>query len=630
MLDVPSGHPGHPPLTRPVTFLGWLARREAGVLLLAVVLAVVESVALAAVPYLLGTALDEGLADGLSPALLRTCGLLVLVGLVGAGASALGHIGEIGAWLHGAFRTSRLVGHHVTRTGDAISDELPTGEVVSTVASDAFHIGNMMEVFPRFVGSVVAYVVVAVVVLQQSVPLGLAILVGLPVTTTVLALLVRPLHARQAVHREASGRLTTLGSDTVSGLRVLRGIGGEDVFAARYAEQSQRVRAAGVGVASTSAVLQALQVLLPGLFVAGVVWFGAHLALRGEITAGQLVAFYGYTAFLAEPLRAATQFVQMFTRARVGARKVIAVLKVQPAAGTVAESEAADAAGTADAASAADSTGAAADPAGAGTDRTGGRSARGAGARAAGDLVDLTTGVRIRPGRTTAIVSSRPEHSAALATRLGRFDDADGAVTLDGTALTDLPLAEVRERVVVAGATPQLFTGRLREELDVRDRGDEGALYRALEVADAHDVLSSMPDGLDGEITEKGRSLSGGQRQRVALARALLTEAEVLVLVEPTSAVDAHTEARIAARLVDHRAGRTTVVVTASPLVLEHADEVVLLDGGRERARGTHRDLLARAVAGDPDAAAYRLVVTREAAAADEPAAAARAHGKDA
>ncbi|MCK6209955.1 ABC transporter ATP-binding protein/permease [Georgenia sp. EYE_87] len=622
MLDVPSGHPGHPPLTRPVTFLGWLARREAGVLLLAVALAVVESVALAAVPYLLGTALDEGLADGLSQALLRTCGLLVLVGLVGAGASALGHIGEIGGWLHGAFRTSRLVGHHVTRTGDAISDELPTGEVVSTVASDAFHIGNMMEVFPRFVGSVVAYVVVAAVVLQQSVPLGLAILVGLPVTTTVLALLVRPLHARQAVHREASGRLTTLGSDTVSGLRVLRGIGGEDVFAARYAEQSQRVRAAGVGVASTSAVLQALQVLLPGLFVAGVVWFGAHLALRGEITAGQLVAFYGYTAFLSEPLRAATQFVQMFTRARVGARKVIAVLKVRPAAGTVAESEAADGVGTTDGAEV-------------GTDHAAGAAARGSDARgsedrAAADLVDLTTGVRIRPGRTTAIVSSRPEDSAALATRLGRFDDADGAVTLDGTALTDLPLAEVRERVVVAGATPQLFTGRLRDELDVRDRGDEAALYRALEVADAHDVLSSMPDGLDGEITEKGRSLSGGQRQRVALARALLTEAETLVLVEPTSAVDAHTEARIATRLVDHRAGRTTVVVSASPLVLEHADEVVLLDGGRERARGTHRDLLARAVAGDPDAAAYRLVVTREATAADEPAAAAPAHGKDA
>ncbi|MFC7406504.1 ABC transporter ATP-binding protein [Georgenia alba] len=587
-----QGHPGHPPLTRPTAFLGWLVRREASVLVFSVVFAIIGAATLAAVPYLLGVALDEGLSQGLSRELFVTVGWLLAVGLLGAVASALGHVGDVAAWLHGSFRTSRLVGHHVTRTGDAISDELPTGEVVSTVASDAFHIGNMMEVFPRLAGSVVAYVVVAVLVLQQSTTLGLAILIGLPVTTAVLALLVKPLHTRQATHREASGRLTTLGSDTVSGLRVLRGIGGEDVFAGRYAEQSQRVRQAGVGVAAMSSVLQAMQVLLPGLFVAGVVWFGARLALTGEITPGQLVAFYGYTAFLSMPLQAATQFMQMLTRARVGARKVIAVLSVPPTAGSIAESEAAD-------------------------EEPGVEEPAGEGPSLPPVLVDGSTGVTIRPGRMTAIVSGRPEDSAALATRLGRFDDGDGEVRYGDVPLTAMPLAEVRRRIVVASATPQLFTGRLRDELDVRDRGDEAALYRALDVADAHDVLTSMREGLDGEITEKGRSLSGGQRQRVALARALLTEPETLVLIEPTSAVDAHTEARIAGRLARHRRGRTTVVVTASPLVLEHADEVVFLDGGRERARGPHRELLDRANAGDLDAAAYHAVVTRQTAATD-------------
>ena len=164
--------------------------------------------------------------------------------------------------------------------------------------------------------------------------------------------------------------------------------------------------------------------------------------------------------------------------------------------------------------------------------------------------------------------------------------------------------------VVVAEATPQLFSGALRDELDARGTATEAEVLAAVSTADAHDVLDSVPDGLAGELPEKGRSLSGGQRQRVALARALLTQAEVLVLVEPTSAVDAHTEARIAARLADARRGRATLVVTASPLVLDHVDEVQLVHDGRLVARGTHAALL-DGEAGPQVAALYRRVVGR-------------------
>ncbi|HEX7806123.1 MAG TPA: ABC transporter ATP-binding protein, partial [Cellulomonas sp.] len=205
-----------------------------------------------------------------------------------------------------------------------------------------------------------------------------------------------------------------------------------------------------------------------------------------------------------------------------------------------------------------------------------------------------------------------------LATRLGRFRapvgsgaDADaslGEVRWGTALLRELHLREVRDRIVVAESTPHLFSGVLAEELDVRGRATEHDLLAAMHVADAADVLDSVPGGLAGAVEEKGRSLSGGQRQRVALARALLTEAEVLVLVEPTSAVDAHTEARIARRLADARRGRTTVLVTASPLVLDVVEEVVLIEDGRVLARGTHRELLA---ASDAAGRAYRAVVSR-------------------
>ncbi|KGM09543.1 ABC transporter transmembrane domain-containing protein [Cellulomonas carbonis] len=593
MRPLPYVDPGRPPLTTPAAYLRWVARRQAGLLVASSVAAVASSVAMALLPYLLGRVVDGGLDGGLSRELVDGCLLLLAAGLVMVVANVVGHRWDVENWMRGAFRTSQLVGHHVSRTGDAVTAELPTGEVVSTVASDSLRVGEVFYVTARFVGGVVAYLVVAALLLSSSVVLGVAVLVGLPAVAGVLALIVRPLQRRQAAQREAAGRLTTLGSDTVSGLRILRGIGGEDEFTGRYREQSQRVRAAGVRVAGTQSLLDGLQTLLPGLFVAGVVWIGARLAVTGEITPGQLVTFYGYASFLTEPLTAATNAVHVVTRALVGVGKILRVLQV-PVTG-------AEDAGAA-AASAAVATAAGAD----GSDD--GR---------AQDLADEPSGLHVRGGAVTALVSADPDETARIATRLGllgREHEQEAArVLLGGVPLDRLGLAEVRRRVVVAESTPHLFTGVLRDELDVRGGRTEAELLGAMATADAQDVLDAVPGGLDGEVAEKGRSLSGGQRQRLALARALLTDPEVLVLVEPTSAVDAHTEARIAERLTRARAGRTTVVVTASPLVLDRVDEVALVRDGTVRAVGTHRGLLDGA-AGPAAAAEYRSVVSRAAA----------------
>ena len=207
----------------------------------------------------------------------------------------------------------------------------------------------------------------------------------------------------------------------------------------------------------------------------------------------------------------------------------------------------------------------------------------------------------------TCVVTPGADEGARLADRLGRFVD-DGLVTLGGVPVSALPLAELRRRIVVSETDPLLFSGPLREELDPWGRASDEQVVGAIAVANAEDVLDSLPEGLDGHMEERGRSFSGGQRQRLVLARALLAEAEILILVEPTSAVDAHTEARIARRLREARRGRTTVVMTASPLVLDQADRVAFVVDGRVVATGTHRELLQSS----PD---YRFAVTREDAA---------------
>jgi ABC-type multidrug transport system fused ATPase/permease subunit len=187
-------------------------------------------------------------------------------------------------------------------------------------------------------------------------------------------------------------------------------------------------------------------------------------------------------------------------------------------------------------------------------------------------------------------------------------------VTWGGVALAAVPLADVRDRILVADHDAYLFAGTLRAMLrprrpvDDRDAdrdADDTRIRAALHTASAEDVVDALPDGLDTPMMARARTLSGGQQQRVRLARAALAEPEVLILIDPTSAVDAHTEARISERLRQARQGRTTVLMATSPLLLGRADTVAYLSDGRVVATGTHADLIDRSDG-------YRALVSRD------------------
>lgn len=575
-MTPPYHDPGTPDLRSPLRFMGWVGRGQWRTLAGGVVFGVVWMVAQALLPAALSRAVDEGLIAGDQGSLWAWSGAVIGLAVVVALSGAVRHWFAVQNWMRSSFRAVQLVGWKAADTGAALPRTVPTGEVVATVANDAMRLGGLYDVSARFAGAIVSYVVVAVILLRASTELGLLVLLGVPILLASLSVIVRPLQKRQARQREESGKLVGLGADTVAGLRVLRGIGGERAFLDRYAAQSQRVRRVGVQVAGVQAALDASHVLLPGIFVLIVTWIGAHFAIEGQVSPGMLVAFYGYSAFLVKPLGTATEFVDRYTRARIAAGKLITVLSVSP--DQVDPVVAAHAGG-----SASEEVRLPKGPA---------------------ELVDPVSGVQVAPGLLTAVVTARPEEAVVVADRLGRFGPEPTAARLGGVALAEVPLAQVRERILVGDNDPRLFTGPLRRELDPGERHSDADLLATLAVCSAEDVLDALPDGLDSIVEERGRSFSGGQRQRLALARALLADADVLVLVEPTSAVDAHTEARIAARLAAHRAGRTTVLMTASPLLLDHADHVVFLDGGVVVDEGSHHRLLR-------SCPAYRSTVTR-------------------
>ena len=564
MRKLPLDHPGTADHRSPGRYLWWLAKGQWHTLLLGMVFGIIWMSTQAVMPFILGRAIDRGVADQDSGELLKWAGLLFAIGLVQAVSGIMRHRFAVTNWLTAAYRTVQLVGRQAVHLGGTLPRKVSTGEVVAIGTNDLSHVGNVMDVTARFAGAIVSFLLVSVILLSTSMTLGLVVLLGVPALMLLIGPILSPLQRRSAHQRHLMGELSNTASDIVSGLRVLRGIGGEQVFHDRYRRESQTTRRAGVDVARLQSVLDALQVFLPGVFVVLVVWLGARSAVAGQITAGELVAFYGYSAFLMIPLRTATEYANKLIRGRVAAQRICRVLALTP-----------------------DHT----DPEHLAPSPPVGS-----------DLHDVRTGLHVRAGLLTAVVADQPDESAALADRLGLCAAVvDDDVRLGGVPLSALARAEVRERVVVSDTGATFFSGRLGDRLDVRGRGD---LARALDTASADDIFDAIDDGLDTIVAERGRTFSGGQRQRLILARALTSDPEILVLVEPTSAVDAHTEARIASRLRAHRAGRTTVVTSSSPLVLDAVDEVAFLRGGRVVAVGTHADLLDR----DP---AYRAVVTR-------------------
>lgn len=573
MRVLPYDDPGQPDLRSPGRLLVWVGRQQRRTLGYGVVAGVVWMVSQALVPAAIGQGLDAGVAAHDLGAAARWSLVVLALGATQAVAGVIRHRIAVSNWLQASFRAMQLLGRQSAESGLAVRRRLPTGEIVAAATGDALSFGAFFDVSARLAGAVVSYVVVAVLLLRTSWLLGLVVLLGVPALVLGLGPVMRPLQRRQAAQRAEAGKLTALGADTVAGLRVLRGIGGEAAFLGRYRDRSQQLRRAGLDVAGLQATLDAAQVLLPGVLLVTVTWLGARLALSGVLSPGDIVAFYGYAFFLVVPIRTAVESADKLTRSRVGARRVIDVLSVQPDLRDPADPLPPPPPGAV--------------------------------------LADAASGLAVAPGTLVGLVSADPDATAALADRLGRFAD-DPGTTLGSVPLARLPLDDVRRRVVVAEREPRLFTGTLRGELDPWQRTDEATVREALHAAAAEDVLDALPDGLDDTVEEGGRGFSGGQRQRVALARALVADPEVLVLVEPTSAVDAHTEARVAERLREfrhaqrrHGSPRTTVVTSSSPLVLDRCDVVHLLAGGRVVASGTHAELR-------HTSAAYRDVVTRD------------------
>lgn len=588
--DLPYVDPGLPDVRSGPRFLLWLGRGQLRGQLRSLCWGVLHFASVMALPYGVGLAV-QAVVDGSGGSLAVAGGILGAAAVTIALGDTMLHRTAVTNWITAAARVQQLLIRKTSELGSGLTRKVAAGEVVAVSTGDVEKIGWFVEAVSRFLAAAVTVVLVCVGLLFYQPALGVVVALGVPV----MALGVLPLLPRATrladVQREKAGRATELASDTVAGLRVLRGIGGEELFLQRYRRASQEVRTAAVRSARMWSAITAVQVLLPGLLLISVVWYGLGLVRDGRIAIGELVTVYSAVMLLSYPLRHFEEIAMAYSFSRPSARRAAGVLSLQRGAATGRDQV----------------TRSAASASAPGTDAA---TAKG---DVAGDLYDPATGLLAPAGSLTAVVCGDPDAAGRLAERLGGHPaEPQGlpSVLFGGVALDEQPLSRARSVVLVQDKDPVLLSGTLAELLDVPASGAVTA-DRALATAQCADVLAALAqasvdsDPMAAPITERGRSLSGGQRQRLALARSLVTDPEVLVLDEPTSAVDSHTEARIAEGLRGLRAGRTTVLFTSSPLLLDRAERVVLVHEGAVAAVGAHRDLLRT----EPR---YRSVVTRE------------------
>lgn len=541
---------------RPGRFLAQVLLSVKGFTIPAAVLAIVWQVGESAVPVVMGLAIDRALATGDSVQLLLWLAVLASVFTVLTVASRLAQ--QLTVYV------TQLVQHRLRATLSAAvlhpvgtTARQPDGGVVSVMTNDVGRLAAVgLVVHP--VGEVAAIGFIAVSLLLIHWPLGLSVLIGAPLVVCLTGLLSERLSRDTRVYQELLASTVARASDLVSGYRVIKGVRAEAEATRRYREASQEaldgarrnVGLLGRFLVSSSAV--------SGVFVAAVAGLAAWFAVAGQLSIGGLIAAVGLTRALLPQMRMlAMNAVPALAGARASAARVLELLL--------------------ETTTAPQSTPGAPDTVETTPDPSTGPAVPVVEVSVAGHGM-----IRIEAGEMVGVRADDPAATSIADALLNPHIDHDICVRIDGAPSRNVDLSAYRSRVTVAPHQVILFSGTIADNL-ARPGAPAGLQDAALRAAACDDFTGA--DGLDVPVGENGNRLSGGQRQRVALARALACDAPVLVLHDPTTAVDSVTETAIASRLRGIRADRSTLLIASSPALLDACDRIVDLRGGKPALR---------------------------------------------
>jgi ATP-binding cassette subfamily B protein len=524
-------------------------------------------------PLIVKYAIDHGIVPRDRHALVVWLLALLGVGLLEVVAGGMRHIFAIRNRSATDARVRDAIFAHALRLDAAYHDRVGPGELMSRASSDSEHVARMMDAIGHTIGYVLTVVAVAIVMLVIDVKLALVVLIPLPLVSVAAWIYSQRYDARTRRLQEAWAAAATLVEETVSGIRVVKGLGAGDALAGRFRRRSDEIVGRALDVARLDAAFNPALELLPMLGIAAVLWFGGRRVIAGDLSLGSFVAFNAYVVMLVWPLRVLGQRVSTLQKALAASARITEVLETEPRLREARHACRLELPAR-------------------GEVRLEGVRFGHEGDRPILDGLDL----HVAAGESVALVGATGSGKSTVAGLLARLYDPDGGrVLLDGVDVRELRLADVRRAVALVFEETFLFTESVEENIrfGLPDADDE-AVARAAGLAGAAGFIADLPDGFETVLGERGFSLSGGQRQRIAIARAILADPAVLVLDDATSAVDATKEHEIRAALATVMHGRTTLVIAHRPATIALADRVALLEDGQILDEGTHAELLHR------------------------------------
>ncbi|MGF1427602.1 ABC transporter ATP-binding protein [Kitasatospora sp. LaBMicrA B282] len=577
--EPPFPQPGTAPTrstVRSLLRLGPYARPIRWRLVGAVLAALAASTAVLLVPLVLGRIVDGPIGHHRLSALWPLIGLLLLLGAAEAGLFGLRRVlvARPLARVEGAMRRDLYA--KLQRLPVAFHDRWPSGQLLSRATSDMYTL-RLFLAFPLIflIVNSLMFVAGSAMMLALDWRLGLiALLPAIPLVLICLRFETR-YSAAARLAQDQNGDLATVLEESVLGIRILKSFGRQRTMARQFAARAELLRGTELRKARMLADLWAVIVGLPEAALGTSLAVGAVLVAHDELTTGTLVAFLSTALALRWPVESLGWLLAYSNEAGTAADRFFDVMDTPEEPGPDGT------AGDGDGALASD-----------GIRLTGVRFRY---PDAPADSPDLLCGIdlHVRHGETMALVGATGSGKTTLTALLPRLYDATaGTITLDGRDITTLPTGQLRSILAVAFEEPTLFSATVRENVLMGAPGaSEEQLARALEVAQAG-FVGQLPQGVDTEVGEQGLSLSGGQRQRLALARAVVGDPDFLVLDDPLSALDVHTEALVERALREVLSGTTALVVAHRPSTVLLADRVAVLAEGRILATGTHQQLL--------------------------------------